>query len=155
MMIRLHGNAAQTTLRIPKNQLKRLAELETTDDDSDNTAAVTGGFSRTQTIVSGAFLSLALVFGGMWFGRSGVSATKAGKTVIILTAIGLAGSAASFVFANAGPPPALRNITTNLFDKKSFQYWNYVTGPVKLETTTGSMIELEVPDPPASDAKGE
>src|SRR5260221_7535401 len=74
MSIKLDPDAKEARLIIPKSQIKQLrAELEKLDDDSDNTAAVTvpGGLSRTQTIVSGTFLSLALVFGGVWVVRSG------------------------------------------------------------------------------------
>ena len=76
MFIKLDRNATEAVLRIPKSQIKQLrAELEQIDDAEDNTAALTApaenSFSRTQTIVSGLFLSLAIVFGGMWFARSG------------------------------------------------------------------------------------
>ena len=80
MTIRLDRNAKAARLLIPKSQIKQLrAELEQMDGDSDNTAAVTtpGNFTRTQTIVSGTFLSLALVFGGMLFVRTGIASGKA------------------------------------------------------------------------------
>ncbi len=148
MTIRMDANAKEAVLRIPKSQLKHLAELEGEDSDSDNTAAVAGSFSKTQTIVSGAFLSLALVFGGMWFVRSGKSATKAGKTLVVLAVITAAGSAATLVYANAGPPSALRSISNKLFDKKTFQYWNFASGSIRVETSPGDTIDLIVPDPP-------
>ena len=72
MTIRLDRDAKDARLIIPKSRIKELrAELEKLDDGSDNTAAVTAprGISRTQTIASGLFLSLALVFGGIWFMR--------------------------------------------------------------------------------------
>lgn len=147
MTIKMDANANQAILRIPKAQLKYLAELEDQNTDGDNTAANAGSFSRTQTIVSGAFLSLALVFGGMWFVRSGKSATKAGKTLVILALVTAAGSAATLVYANAGPPPALRSISSKLFDKKAFQYWNRASGEIRVETSPGDTIDLIVPDP--------
>src|SRR4051812_7685376 len=66
MDIRLDPDAKEARLIIPKSQLKQLrAQLDGLDDADDNTAAVTTpSFSRTQTIMSGAFLSLAIVFGG-------------------------------------------------------------------------------------------
>ncbi len=152
MSIRMDANANMATLRIPKADLKALAALENGDDD--NTAAATSSFSRTQTVISGAFLSLALVFGGMWFVQSGKSATKAGKTLIILAIIGVVGSAATFVYANAGPPPVLRSISSKLFDKKVFQYWNRASGGIRVESSPGDTIELIVPDPPETAKPG-
>lgn len=148
MSIRLDRDATEVKLIIPKSQIKQLrAELEQLDDDSDNTAAVTqpSSFSRTQTIVSGAFLSLALVFGGMWFVRSGKATTGAGKSLVILAVVAGIGSAATLVYANAGPPP-ITTITSKLFDKTQFRYRN-VSGPVKIETTSEKTAELIVPDP--------
>src|SRR5262245_16167185 len=62
-------------LIIPKSQLKQLRAQLDELDDADPTVAVSG-FSRTQTIVSGLFLSLAIIFGGVWFARSGKTASK-------------------------------------------------------------------------------
>ncbi|MBK7394328.1 MAG: hypothetical protein IPI64_13685 [Chloracidobacterium sp.] len=148
MTIRLDRNATEVKLIIPKSQIKQLrAELEQLDDDSDNTAAVTNpsSFSRTQTIVSGAFLSLALVFGGMWFVRSGKATTGAGKSLVILAVVAGIGSAATLVYANAGPPP-ITKITSKIFNKDQFRYRD-VSGPVKIETTNEKTAELIVPDP--------
>ena len=148
MSIRMDSKAKVATLSIPREQLKQLrAEIDQFDSDGDNTAAATGSFSRTQTIVSGAFLSLALVFGGMWFVRGGRSATKTGKSLVILAMIGIIGSAATFVYANAGPPPELRSISSTLFDKKAFGYWTSAGGGINLTVSDASVIELSVPAP--------
>jgi len=150
MLIRLDRNATDAKLIIPKSQIKQLrAELEQLDDDSDNTAAVTqpSSFSRTQTIVSGAFLSLALVFGGMWFVRSGKAATKSGKTFVILAVLAGTGAAATFVYANAGPPPEARTITGKMFSQSVHMY-KFGSGKIKVETSaTGDAVEFIVPDP--------
>ncbi len=149
MNIRLDPDAKEARLIIPKSQIKQLrAELEKLDDGTDNTAAVTtsGSFSRTQTIVSGAFLSLALVFGGMWFVRSGKAATKTGKTLVILAILASVGSAATFVYANAGPPPEARSITGKMFVPAVHMY-NGGWGTVRLEAGDKTQIELIVPDP--------
>jgi hypothetical protein len=148
MSIRLDRNATEVKLIIPKSQIKQLrAELEQLDDDLDNTAAVTqpSSFSRTQTIVSGAFLSLALVFGGMWFVRSGKATSAAGKSLVILAVVAGVGSAATLVYANAGPPP-ITKITSNLFDKDQFRYRS-VYGKIKMETSNETNVQLVVPDP--------
>lgn len=150
MLIRLDRNATEAKLIIPKSQIKQLrAELEHLDDDPGNTAANTEptSFSRTQTIVSGAFLSLALVFGGMWFVRSGKAATKSGKTFVILAVLAATGATATFVYANAGPPPEARTITGKMFSQ-SVHLYKFGSGKIKVETSsTGDAVEFIVPDP--------
>ena len=151
MFIKLDRNATEATLRIPKSQIKQLrAELEQLDDSEDNTAAVqttsdTSLFSRTQTIVSGTFLSLALVFGGIWFERSGKTSQAKGKALMALT---VATAAASVVYANIGPPPEARAITSALFTQGVHRY-KQASGKIKLETMTEphrDVVELIVPD---------
>lgn len=144
MRIRLDRNATEAKLILPKSQIKQLrAELEQLDTD-DDTAAVTNT-SRTQTIVSGAFLSLALVFGGMWFVRSGKSATKTGKSLIILAIIAGVGSAATLVYANAGPPQ-ITSITGNIFNRDAVRYRS-INAPVKIELSDDNAVQFIVPDP--------
>ncbi len=147
MEIMMDKTAKEAKLIIPKSQIKQLrAELESLDDDSGNTAAVTGGSTRLQTIVSGAFLSLAFVFGGMWFVRSGKASTKGGKALAAAAILGGIGAATTVVFANVGPPPAARNITSKLFDQKIFQPYGFAYGKIKIETTDGNQVKLIVPD---------
>ena len=86
MTIRFDKKAKDATLVIPKAQLKQLrAELEQLDNET-NTAS-NAGFTRTQTIVSGLFMSLAMVFGGVWLTRSRKINTKVGKTLIAGTVL--------------------------------------------------------------------
>jgi hypothetical protein len=148
LSIKLDRDAKEARLLIPKSQLKQLrAELEQMDDHSDNTAAVTHGISGTQTIMSGLFLSLALVFGGVWFVRSGKVSSRNGKALIILAIVAGIGSAATFVYANAGPPPEARTITGKMFSQ-SVHIYKFGYGHIKLETKTdGDGVELIVPDP--------
>ena len=147
MEIMMDKTAKEAKLIIPKSQIKPLrAELESLDDDNGNTAAVTGGSTRLQTIVSGAFLSLAFVFGGMWFVRSGKASTKGGKALAAAAILGGIGAATTVVFANVGPPPAARNITSKLFDQKIFQPYGFAYGKIKIETTDGNQVKLIVPD---------
>ena len=144
--IKLDHNAKQATLVIPKSQIKQLrAELEAMDTGSDNTAALTSGTTRIQTIVSGIFLSLAFIFGGMWFVRWG-RASKPGKALIaIAVAIGL-GSAVTLVFANVGPPFEARSITSKLFDRAVFTPYRFASGKIKIETSDSENVVLIVPD---------
>ena len=150
MSIRLDSNATEARLLIPKSEIKQLrAQLDAMDDDSDNTAAVTNSFSRTQTIVSGIFLSLALVFGGIWFARSGKVSIRTAKTLMIGALLAGLGSAATFVYANAGPPAEARSITSKMFSQ-SVHIYKFGYGRVKLEAkpeSGGDRIELIVPDP--------
>ena len=148
MTILLKSDAKEARLVIPRSQIKQLrAELEQMDDDTDNTAAVTGDVSRTQTIVSGMFLSLALVFGGVWFARSGKTATKIGKTLIAIAVVALAASAGTFIYANAGPPPEARSITGKMFSQ-AVHIYKFGSGAIKLETTKDNNgVTLIVPDP--------
>jgi len=152
MFIKLDRNATEPVLRIPKSQIKQLrAELEQMDDSEDNTAAVQATsdstlFSRTQTVVSGMFLSLALVLGGIWFVRSGKTSQAKGKALMALT---VATAAASVVYANIGPPPEARSITSALFTQGVHRY-KQASGKIKLETMTEpnrDVVELIVPDP--------
>lgn len=145
LSIQLDKNASEARLIIPKSQLRQLrAELENLDDDSENAAAV--GVTKTQTIVSGLFLSLAFVFGGVWFARSRKSSGKINKTIAAGAVLFLVGTAATFVFGNAGPPTALRTISGRLFNKQTFAGWNSAYGRVKVETSgEKDVIELIVP----------
>ena len=145
MTIRLDRNAKAARLLIPKSQIKQLrAELEQMDGDSDNTAAVTtpGNFTRTQTIVSGTFLSLALVFGGMLFVRTGKTS---GKALVILAVLAGLGTAATFVYANVGPPPEARSITSKLFNDKVFTPYQFASGSIKIEAVDSGGVQLIVP----------
>jgi hypothetical protein len=148
MDIRLDRDAKQARLLIPRSQIQQLrAQLDAMDDDNGDTAAVTTpGVSRTQTIVSGIFLSLAIVFGGMWFVRSGKSATKTGKSLVVFAVVAGIASAATFIYANAGPPQSARSITGKMFTDAVHMY-GFGWGEVKLETTNEERIQLIVPDP--------
>jgi hypothetical protein len=152
MTIRLKSDATEAVLRIPKSQVKQLRAaldvLDQADDTAENDAPAGSVISRTQTIVSGLFLSLALVFGGVWFVRSGKASVKSGKTLVILAVLAALGSAATFAFANAGPPPEARSITGKMFSQ-AVHYLKFGSGKIRLETKDDQNgVELIVPDPP-------
>lgn len=154
MSITLDRNANKPVLRIPKTTLKYLrAELENLDDASDDTAAVTSDtgntLTRTQTIVSGAFLSLALVFGGFLFMRSGRTATKGVRNLVILGVISGIAATATFVYANIGPPP-VSGITSKIFNRSAMLGGSFAhERGIRIEKTDGDEVELIIPDPPA------
>lgn len=147
MSIRLDRDAKEARLIIPRSQLKQLrAELEQIDDGDGTAAATIPGPSRTQTIVAGLFLSLALVFGGVWFVRSGHEATKMGKGMIVLAVLAGIASATSYMYANAGPPAEARSITGKMFSQ-AVHIYRFGGGAVKLEAGNDHYIKLIVPDP--------
>lgn len=153
MTVRLDSNIEKPTLRIPRSTLNYLrAQNESGENDQDNSAAVAapGGFSRLQTMVSGMFLSLALVFGGMWFVRSGKAATKEGKAVVILAVLAGIGSATTFVYADIARPQFAEDITSRIFNKNAMRRGEVSSWDIRVESTNGENIELYVPDPPTS-----
>jgi hypothetical protein len=138
-------------LKIPKGQIAQLrAQLDELDGGGNNTAAVSGspGFTRLQTIVSGAFLSLALVFGGLWFARSKKIDTKGARGLAIGAFLFLSGAVATVVLANAGPPDEARSITGKMFTEAVHSYKSG-SGEIKLMVNEegGDRVELVVPDP--------
>lgn len=146
--IKLDRDAKEARLIIPRSQVKQLqAQLdEITGDDNVAEVSATGGITRTRTIVSGLFLSLAVVFGGMWFMRSKASGAVT-RTLLIGAAIGGIAAAATLVYANVGPPPAARSITSALFNEKVFIPYRFASGKVKIEVSDeATRVELIVPE---------
>ena len=144
LSIRIDRDAKEARLIIPRDQVMQLRAQLDQIDGGDN-SAVAASFSSTQTIVSGTLLSLAFVFGGMWFVRNGQRHSKA----VIATAIVLTcGSIATLVYGNAGPPPEARTITGKMFTQSVHMYkagW----GAIKLEVSDEARNpELIVPDSP-------
>lgn len=153
--ISIDRNAKEARLRIPKSQVKQLrAELDQMED-SDATAASVS-FSKTQTVVSGLFLSLAFVFGGVWFVRSrNKGETKANKTLVAGAGLFLTGAMATIAFANIGPPPEVRSITGKIFTESVHRY-KQASGRINLEISDEiDEIELIVPEAKSDDRKGE
>lgn len=145
MVIRLDATATEATLRIPKTHLPKLkADLDLLENESgDDTAAVTTNMQRLQTIVGGTFLSLAFVFGGFWFvKRNGKGAAAAGVIALVVGS----GAAVSLVYANVGPPPSARKITSKIFDANIIRPYGYISGKVKMEIGDTDTIELIVPE---------
>ena len=145
LSIRIEKDATEARLIIPRAQIKQLrAELEQLDGGTDNTAAIT----KTQTIVSGGLLSLALVFGGMLFVRRGHS-----KSVIATAVILACGSIGTLVYGNAGPPPEARSINGKMFSQ-AVHIYKGGGGKIKLEVSDSVRTpELIVPDTPKTPAE--
>ena len=143
LSIRLDSEATEARLIIPRAQVQQLrAELEGLDD---GTATTTAGVTTLQTIVSGTLLSLALVFGGLWFVRGG---SQKSKTVAVAAVVLSVGSIVSIVYGNAGPPPEARSITGKMFTPAVHMYKSG-GGAIKLEVSdTATTPQLIVPDKP-------
>ena len=148
LTIRISRDAKEAKLIIPKSQLKQLrAQLDELDGGEDATTASLD-FTRTQTIASGTFLSLAFILGGVWFTRSRKTEVKAPKTLAAGAILCLSGGLATIAFANAGPPPEARSITGKMFTQ-SVHLYKFASGKIKLETSneaSSNGVELVVPD---------
>ena len=148
MTITVDANVNQTTLSIPRSSLKSLrAAIDGLEDGEDNTAAITvGTFSRTQTFVSGMFLSLAIVFGGIWFVRSGKAATWQGKTLVLVAIIAGLGSAATFVYGDIALPRQ-NDINRRLFnwDKTANGCCTATADLIQIKVANGDGVLLQIP----------
>lgn len=139
-------NVTEATLIIPRSMLKQLA-AGANGDDSLN-AASTSRFNLTpmQTIMFGVFLSLSVVFGGVWFLRSRSQNRNTSRIAMAIATIALCGAATTAVYANAGPPPVARSITSKILIQDA-QYYG-VWGEVKVQVSDEARgIELRVPIP--------
>jgi hypothetical protein len=148
--IRLRRDAKEARLILSRDQLKQLrAELDQIDGGATDTASA--GITGIQTIAGGLFLSLAMVFAGVWFVRSG-RMTKPVATGMILLA---GGALATMVYANAGPPPEARSITGKMF-AQGMHYYKFGGGAIKLEVSAEEDNPvLIVPDPEEPKKPGE
>lgn len=145
MVIRIDSGASEAKLVVPRTHLKKLrAELdELGQEDEDNTADAGSSIQRIQTIVGGVFLSLAFVFGGFWIvKRNGKGAGAAGIIAVMLTT----GAAVSLVYANVGPPPSARKITSKIFDTNVIRPFGYISGKIRVEVGNTDTFELIVPN---------
>jgi len=146
LSIGLDRDAKEARLIIPRSQLKTLrAELDAIDNGSDTAVTATsGGMSKVQTIASGIFISLAFVFAGIWFARSGKLSTRAAAAgAVVFLFAGLA----AIVYGNAGPPSEARSITGKMF-APAMHIYKFGGGKIKLEISdTEDQVQLIVPDP--------
>jgi hypothetical protein len=153
--IQLDRDAKEARLIIPRRQVKQLrAELESLDSVDDNNAAAIStesGPSGTQTLMSGLFISLGLVIGGLWFARTKHS--SASRVAAGIAATCAIGGFAAMVYGNAGPPSEARSITGKMFSPAVHSY-GFGSGKIKLEVSdTERAPLLVVPSPPEKDRK--
>lgn len=137
MKIEISSEVTEPTLVIKRGSARALrAELEGTDGSEDNlaTTATSGNSFRAQTIIGGGFLSLAMIFGGVWMFRSKPSKTKVGVIVALFVA-----TSTVFVFANIAPPKKY-DIDQHLFSP-DFQRYAFAKGKVRVRVEAGEMAE--------------
>jgi len=148
LRIRLDKDAKEARLIVPKSKLKELrAAVDEADDAAPQTASI-GGVSRVQTIAGGFFLSMAMIFGGVWLIRSKKAGNESGKVMIGLAVTAAFCSGSMLVWANAGPPAEARSITGKMFSQ-AVHIYKFGYGKIKLETTDDDGdVQLIVPDPP-------
>ncbi|MDI1243441.1 MAG: hypothetical protein PSX80_16125 [bacterium] len=148
--IRLRRDAKEARLILSRSQLNQLrAELDAIESGTPDTASA--GIAGIQTIAGGLFLSLAMVFAGVWFVRSGRMSKPVAATVIAVAV----GTLATMVYANAGPPPEARSITGKMF-AQGMHYYKFGGGAIKLEVSADEDNPvLIVPDPEEPKKPGE
>jgi hypothetical protein len=149
--ITLKHDAREARLIIPKSLVTELrAQLDQTGNTNDTAAAITVGGNgiRLETIIGGIFLSMAIIFGGIWFARSGKFLPKTSSALVLFVIISAVGSAATFVYGNAGPPPEARSITGKMFTP-AVHIYGFGSGKIKVEASddNNQPLELIVPDP--------
>ena len=160
MQLRPDADAKEAKLIIPRKVLQQLrAELDGGAEDPQAAAAAvaSGGsnLSSTQTAVAGIFLSLSLVLGGVWLAGARAPGRRVSRVASALAFAALGGAAASgvAVYANAGPPPAGRSLTSKIL-APDLSYWG-ASGVVKIEIANDeSLIMLVLPkgkDAPAGE----
>lgn len=105
LMVNVTNEVTEPTLVIKKSSTKLLrAALDEAEGIENNSAQIEtakpNSSAAIQTVIGGMFLTLALVFGGVWFARG----KKPSKTAIGLFLIGIFTTATVLVVANVAPP---------------------------------------------------
>jgi hypothetical protein len=142
MMIDPNTKSGEARLLIPREVLQQMrAGLDGEGSRSSALAFFSAG--GAQTVVAGLFLSLALAFGGLWLVRAR-GQRRLGPAALCLAALALCGVAATAAYANAGPPPVARSLTSRILIQDA--QWYGVYGQVKVEVVDeGNQIRLVLP----------
>ena len=153
MRVGVDSRGTEAKLVIPREIFLQLrAEI----DGSDSQVAAgtfPTGLPPAQTAIAGLCLSLSLIAAGMWFVNSRGAAKKLPRVATALAFIAVGGVAATVVYANAGPPPVARSLTSRILVPEAMPYG--ASGDVKVEiVNNGSQIQLLLPAK-AKDNEGE
>jgi hypothetical protein len=148
MQIDTDDKVKEARLVIPRAVFQQMrAQAEGTDSQRSATTATARFFNMTgaQTIMSGIFLSLAFAFGGVWLVRSRKGAERTARVAALSIALLLAvGVTAGVAYANAGPPPVARSLTSKILIPE-LQWWG-ASGEVKVQIVEeGNDIKLVLP----------
>ncbi|MGH9900558.1 MAG: hypothetical protein ACRD68_01825 [Pyrinomonadaceae bacterium] len=151
MVIEAGEGAREARLQIPRGMLKQLrAEID--QENPSNAASLGGGeVPPAHTIIAGVFLSLSIVFGGLWVVCS-KRRSPAQRVAAAFAVCALCGCAATAVaFANALPPSLPRDPGTL---PQAITNGAALTGTVRVEIVEGgNEIKLIVPKSAATVAE--
>ena len=148
MLIGLSYSVDEPTLVISPEMFEKLrAEVENNRGGGGSSVAVVSGsdFNRTQTIVSGLFISLAFVFGGVWLVKNRGKVSKTGVAIVVFAILGMA---TTLVTANIRAP---RNVgLSQAILSNEMRVDNaYAQGKIKIvvgEVRSRQDIELLLPE---------
>ncbi|MEZ5429311.1 MAG: hypothetical protein R2747_23890 [Pyrinomonadaceae bacterium] len=142
MAIYLVDDAKEPKIVMSRQMLEHLLEAGGAEGATVKQSYLTG---RTQTMISGLFLSLALIFGGVWLARS-KKIGRSSQMVAGATVMAMVGISVSVALANARPPLYTR-ITSNIFSQ-GMQAERSAYGSIKIEIVdegSSDVIKLKVP----------
>lgn len=154
MRIGPDSEATEAKLIIPREVFRQLkAEL---DGGVDSEAAAAAGTQRfnltpTQTAFAGLCLSLSFVFAGVWFAGSRLAGKRVPRSAAALAAVAVGCAAATAVYANAGPPPVARSLTSRILIPEATYYG--ASGEVKVEIVEGGSPLIQLVLPKGKEAK--
>jgi uncharacterized protein (DUF58 family) len=153
MSISVTSEVTEPTLVIKKGSIKELkAILDEAESIEDNLAIVQDENNQNlevvnnkssgsvQTVIGGLFLSLAFIFGGVWFVRG-----KSSKTIAGLFLLGVFASATVMVLANVAPP-RIFGLNKSIFSEELSRRAS-ASGKVRVKITneSGSQVKLLIP----------
>lgn len=119
------GGDPEATLMISRALLDRINAAEQASKPATAATAFT-----SQTIVGGIFISLALVFGGVWLARSNGNGSKPAVGIVVLAVIGMG---TTLAIGNIAPPRRV-GLDADILDKKMVGRIE-AGGKVKIEIT--------------------
>lgn len=146
MRIETDDKLKEAKLVIPRPIFRQMmAQADGKDSPSAATTARFFNMTGAQTVMSGIFLSLAFAFGGVWLVRSRKGAERTARVVALTVALLLTGGiTAGVAYANAGPPPVARSLTSKILIQE-LQWWG-AYGEAKVEIVEeGDDIILVLP----------
>lgn len=147
LQIQTDDKVKEAKLVIPRSLLQQMqAQLDGGNPQTASAAARFFNMSGAQTVLSGIFLSLAFVMGGLWLVRARRRAERipARAVALTLSLVLVGGITAGVAYANAGPPPVARSLTSKILIPE-LQWWG-AGGEVTVEVVEeGDYIKLVMP----------